>query len=50
MSLFVTNLAFPGHEELVNSAKLGIFTASILAALIGWQLIRRLAPAAGAAP
>jgi Na+:H+ antiporter, NhaA family len=50
MSLFVTNLAFPGHEELVNSAKLGIFTASILAALIGWQLIRRLAPAADAVP
>jgi NhaA family Na+:H+ antiporter len=44
MSLFVGNLAFPGHEELVNSAKLGIFAASILAALMGWFLIRRLRP------
>ena len=50
MSLFVTNLAVPGHEELVNSAKLGIFAASILAALMGWLLIRRLAPAADAVP
>jgi len=50
MSLFVSNLAFPGHEELINSAKLGIFAASILAALVGWMLIRRLAPAADAVP
>jgi Na+:H+ antiporter, NhaA family len=47
MSLFVTNLAFPGDETLVNSAKLGIFSASILAALMGWFLIRRLRPPAG---
>jgi NhaA family Na+:H+ antiporter len=43
MSLFVTNLAFT-DERLITSAKIGIFAASIGAALVGWLLIRRLPP------
>jgi NhaA family Na+:H+ antiporter len=43
MSLFITALAF-GDEVLVADAKVGIFAASIGAALVGWLLIRRLAP------
>ncbi|HEX2091090.1 MAG TPA: Na+/H+ antiporter NhaA [Longimicrobiaceae bacterium] len=39
MSLFVTTLAF-GSGELVNEAKVGILTASLLAGVMGWLLLR----------
>ena len=41
MSLFVTNLAFT-DARLIADAKVGIFAASIAAALVGWLLLRRL--------
>ena len=43
MSLFVTGLAFR-DEGLVTEAKVGIFAASLGAALIGWVLLRRGQP------
>jgi len=43
MSLFITALAFT-DERLVNDAKVGIFAASLLAAVIGALLIRRQRP------
>ena len=43
MSLFVTTLAFT-DETAIADAKIGIFAASFAAALVGWMLIRRLAP------
>ena len=43
MSLFVGNLAFT-NAALLDEAKIGIFTASIFAALVGWLLLRRLRP------
>ncbi|HEU0051928.1 MAG TPA: Na+/H+ antiporter NhaA [Longimicrobium sp.] len=43
MSLFITALAFD-DPVLVDDAKVGIFAASIGAALVGWLLIRRLRP------
>ncbi|HET7461998.1 MAG TPA: Na+/H+ antiporter NhaA [Longimicrobium sp.] len=43
MSLFITGLAFTG-EALVTDAKVGIFTASVAAALIGALLLRRQTP------
>jgi NhaA family Na+:H+ antiporter len=43
MSLFITGLAF-GSEALVTDAKVGIFTASIGAAVMGALLMRRQAP------
>jgi NhaA family Na+:H+ antiporter len=43
MSLFVTGLAFT-DEALVTEAKVGIFAASVCAALVGWLLLRREAP------
>jgi len=43
MSLFVTGLAFR-DETLVTEAKVGIFTASVCAALVGWLLLRREVP------
>jgi NhaA family Na+:H+ antiporter len=39
MSLFVTSLAF-SHEELMLQAKLGIFIASILGGIIGYQILK----------
>ena len=41
MSLFIAGLAFPGSPELLDSAKVGILVASILAGLTGWILLRR---------
>lgn len=43
MSLFVTGLAFQ-DAELVELSKLGIFTASIAAGIMGWLLLRSLPP------
>ena len=39
MSLFIANLAFPGGE-MADEAKVGILSASILAGLVGWLLLR----------
>ncbi|MES2359845.1 MAG: Na+/H+ antiporter NhaA [Gemmatimonadota bacterium] len=41
MSLFIAGLAFGGSEELLTAAKLGIFTASLLAGFAGWMVLRR---------
>ncbi len=40
MSLFVTTLAFD-DAELVDSAKLGIFTASIISGIVGYVVLKR---------
>ena len=41
MSLFIAGLAFGGSEELLTAAKLGTFTASLLAGIAGWLVLRR---------
>ncbi|TAH33740.1 Na+/H+ antiporter NhaA [Candidatus Saccharibacteria bacterium] len=41
VSIFVTELAFGGQPEYENSAKLSIFAASILSALVGLVVLRR---------
>ena len=43
MSLFIAGLAFADRPELVEEAKLGILTGSILSALLGYAVLR-LAP------
>ena len=40
MSLFIAGLAFGSSAELLTSAKLGTFTASILAGCVGWLILR----------
>ncbi|MDP9177518.1 MAG: Na+/H+ antiporter NhaA [Gemmatimonadota bacterium] len=42
MSLFVANLAF-GSGSLLDSAKIGILLASVIAGIVGWSLLRRSA-------
>jgi Na+:H+ antiporter, NhaA family len=41
MSLFVANLAFGEGSALLDSAKIGVLTASTVAAAVGWILLRR---------
>jgi Na+:H+ antiporter, NhaA family len=41
MSLFIAGLAFPDNPELLDSAKVGILAASILAGAAGWIVLRR---------
>ena len=41
MSLFVATLAFGEGSPLLDSAKIGILTASAVAALLGWILLAR---------
>jgi NhaA family Na+:H+ antiporter len=41
MSLFVANLAFGEGSALLDSAKIGVLAASVLAAGMGWILLRR---------
>ena len=43
MSLFIGSLAF-GEGQLLNDAKIGILTASLASGLVGWLLLRFLAP------
>ena len=43
MSIFVAGLAFQ-DEALLNTAKLGIFTASLLAGIVGSVLLLRNSP------
>jgi NhaA family Na+:H+ antiporter len=45
MSLFIAGLAFGSSPELLTSAKLGTFAASILAGITGWMILRRAAGA-----
>ena len=39
MSLFISDLAFP-NSPLVDVAKLGILTASLIAGVVGWLILR----------
>ncbi len=47
MSLFIAALAFPDHPHLVEEAKLGVLTGSVLSALLGYVILR-LTPSHGA--
>ncbi|MFM2008119.1 MAG: hypothetical protein RIR02_69 [Pseudomonadota bacterium] len=40
ISIFITNLAFEGQVELINASKIAVFTASLLAGLIGLLWLR----------
>jgi Na+:H+ antiporter, NhaA family len=40
ISIFITNLAFEGQLELINASKIAVFTASLLAGLIGLLWLR----------
>ena len=40
MSLFISGLAFPGSEKLVEEAKIGILTGSVISALLGYGVLR----------
>jgi NhaA family Na+:H+ antiporter len=46
MSLFIGGLAFPGHPELAEQAKIGTLAGSLLSALAGYALLRFAPPAA----
>jgi Na+:H+ antiporter, NhaA family len=50
MSLFIAGLAFPTSAELLDSAKVGILVASILAGLTGWIVLRGRGAARATAP
>lgn len=41
MSLFIAGLAFGGSEDLLTAAKLGTFSASLVAGFAGWMVLRR---------
>jgi len=47
MSLFVSNLAFPGSDGELTASKLGILTASVLAALAGMGILFTAEPQRG---
>lgn len=40
MSLFIGGLAFPGQPEVADAAKIGTFAGSLMAALLGWAVLR----------
>jgi Na+:H+ antiporter, NhaA family len=49
MSLFIGALGFGEGSPLLDSAKIGILTASIVAGLLGWLMLRRVGRPARAA-
>ncbi len=50
MSLFIGALAFPGYPELVEEAKLGVLTGSLISALLGYAILRFAKPPKPVAP
>jgi NhaA family Na+:H+ antiporter len=44
MSLFIGALAFPRHPELIEEAKLGVLAGSLIAALLGYAILRIARP------
>ncbi len=40
MSIFISNLAFSSHDELIQSSKVAVLIASILAAILGWIMLK----------
>ncbi len=40
MSLFIGGLAFPGSPELIDEAKIGILTGSVISAIVGFLILR----------
>ena len=44
MSLFIAGLAFPGHPGLVEEAKIGILSGSLLSAIAGFAVLRLIPP------
>jgi NhaA family Na+:H+ antiporter len=44
MSIFITNLAFAGETVLINSSKLAVLIASLVAGLLGFLWLRALSP------
>jgi Na+:H+ antiporter, NhaA family len=44
MSLFVGAIAFPDQPEAVDSAKIGTLAGSLLAAVMGWAVLRATSP------
>lgn len=50
MSIFIASLAFPRSAALLDSAKIGILVASLVAGLAGWALLRGNRPTPVTAP
>ncbi|GHA08488.1 Na+/H+ antiporter NhaA [Oceanisphaera arctica] len=44
MSIFISSLAFTGHEDLANLSRLGILMGSTLAAIIGYGMLNYILP------
>ena len=40
MSIFISNLAFDLNEELIQSSKVAVLIASVLAAVSGWLVLK----------
>ncbi|MEO8004698.1 MAG: Na+/H+ antiporter NhaA [Betaproteobacteria bacterium] len=40
MSIFITNLAFVGHPEVIDASKIAILLASLLAGILGYAWLR----------
>lgn len=52
MSLFIGELAFPGHRLLIDEAKIGILLGSLCSAVVGFTILRMTTrhPGAGDSP
>ena len=44
VSLFIANLSFGGHPELLNQAKLGIVLGSVISGILGFILLKCVLP------
>ena len=44
MSLFIASLAFAGQPDVLDSAKIAILAASLLAGISGWIVLTRQSP------
>jgi len=40
MSIFISNLAFSSDPEMIQSSKIAVLIASLLAAILGWFILK----------
>jgi NhaA family Na+:H+ antiporter len=40
MSIFITNLAFPGHADIIDGSKMAILAASLVAGIVGFGWLK----------
>ncbi|HSH88306.1 MAG TPA: Na+/H+ antiporter NhaA, partial [Methylophilus sp.] len=45
MSIFITNLAYAGQDDIIHLSKMAILAGSLLSGIVGWCWLKAMLPA-----